>query len=127
MSETQTGRRILMVTALVLLKVARDKVNAVAGTLADMEGSPGKCIPSQAGTIMVIIRKDNQLASSLQPHAEGRGILKSETSWPHTFPTTEHVSIGLKRPAMMVVAVFLTAGRRRRMHFLTVYHHPQSP
>ena len=71
-----------MVTALVLLKVARDKVNSVAETLADMEGITE--VYSLAGRydLAVIIRvKDNdQLAELVTNHMlKVEGILKSET------------------------------------------------
>jgi DNA-binding Lrp family transcriptional regulator len=71
-----------MVTALVLLKVARDKVNSIAEMLADMEGITE--VYSLAGRydLAVIIRvKDNdQLAELVTNHMlKVDGILKSET------------------------------------------------
>ena len=71
-----------MVTALVLLTVARDKVNVVAETLTDMEGITE--VYSLAGRydLAVIIRvKDNdQLAELVTNHMlMVEGILTSET------------------------------------------------
>jgi DNA-binding Lrp family transcriptional regulator len=71
-----------MVTALVLLTVARDKVNSVAETLADLEGITE--VYSLAGRydLAVIIRvKDNdQLAEVVTNHMlKVQGILMSET------------------------------------------------
>jgi len=71
-----------MVTALVLLTVARDKVNAVAESLADMDGITE--VYSLAGRydLAVIIRvKDNdQLAEVVTKHMlKVEGILTSET------------------------------------------------
>lgn len=71
-----------MVTALVLLTVARDKVNSVAETLADLEGITE--VYSLAGRydLAVIIRvKDNdQLAEVVTNHMlKVQGILTSET------------------------------------------------
>ena len=71
-----------MITSLVLLNVARDKVNAVAETLADMEGITE--VYSLAGRydLAVIIRvKDNeQLAELVTNHMlKVEGILRSET------------------------------------------------
>jgi DNA-binding Lrp family transcriptional regulator len=71
-----------MVTALVLLTVARDKVNFVAEALADLEGITE--VYSLAGRydLAVIIRvKDNdQLAEVVTNHMlKVEGILTSET------------------------------------------------
>jgi DNA-binding Lrp family transcriptional regulator len=71
-----------MVTALVLMTVARDKVNSVAETLADLEGVTE--VYSLAGRydLAVIIRvKDNdQLAEVVTNHMlKVEGILTSET------------------------------------------------
>jgi DNA-binding Lrp family transcriptional regulator len=71
-----------MVTALVLLTVARDKVNSVAEMLADLEGITE--VYSLAGRydLAVIIRvKDNdQLAEVVTNHMlKVEGILTSET------------------------------------------------
>ena len=71
-----------MVTALVLLTVARDKVNAVAETLAELEGITE--VYSLAGRydLAVVIRvKDNdQLAEVVTNHMlKVQGILTSET------------------------------------------------
>lgn len=71
-----------MVTALVLLTVARDKVNDLAETLADLEGITE--VYSLAGRydLAVIIRvKDNdQLAEVVTSHMlKVQGILTSET------------------------------------------------
>ena len=71
-----------MVTALVMLTVARDKVNSVAETLADLEGITE--VYSLAGRydLAVIIRvKDNeQLAEVVTNHMlKVEGILTSET------------------------------------------------
>ncbi len=71
-----------MVTALVLLTVARDKVNDLAETLADLEGITE--VYSLAGRydLAVIIRvKDNdQLAEVVTNHMlKVEGILTSET------------------------------------------------
>lgn len=71
-----------MVTALVLLTVARDKVNSVAEKLADLEGITE--VYSLAGRydLAVIIRvKDNdQLAEVVTNHMlKVQGILTSET------------------------------------------------
>lgn len=71
-----------MVTALVLLTVARDKVNSVAEMLADLEGITE--VYSLAGRydLAVIIRvKDNdQLAEVVTNHMlKVQGILTSET------------------------------------------------
>jgi len=71
-----------MITSLVLLNVSRDKVNAVAETLADMEGITE--VYSLAGRydLAVIIRvKDNeQLAELVTNHMlKVEGILRSET------------------------------------------------
>jgi len=71
-----------MVTALVLLKVARDKVNVVAETLADMEGITEVYSVAGRYDLAVIIRvKDNdQLAELVTNHMlKVEGILTSET------------------------------------------------
>ena len=71
-----------MVTALVLLKVARDKVNSVAETLADMEGITE--VYSVAGrydlTVIIRVKDNDQLAELVTNHMlRVEGILKSET------------------------------------------------
>ncbi len=71
-----------MITSLVMLNVARDKVNEVAERLADMEGITE--VYSLAGRydLAVIIRvKDNeQLAELVTNHMlKVEGILRSET------------------------------------------------
>jgi DNA-binding Lrp family transcriptional regulator len=71
-----------MVTALVLLKVARDKVNAVAETLADTEGITE--VYSVAGrydlTVIIRVKDNDQLAELVTNHMlKVEGILKSET------------------------------------------------
>ena len=71
-----------MVTALVLLKVARDKVNSVAETLADMEGITE--VYSVAGrydlTVIIRVKDNDQLAELVTNHMlKVEGILKSET------------------------------------------------
>jgi DNA-binding Lrp family transcriptional regulator len=71
-----------MITSLVLLNVARDKVNSVAEKLADIEGITE--VYSLAGRydLAVIIRvKDNeQLAELVTNHMlKVEGILRSET------------------------------------------------
>jgi DNA-binding Lrp family transcriptional regulator len=71
-----------MVTALVLLTVARDKVNSVAETLADQEGITE--VYSLAGRydLAVIIRvlDNDQLAEVVTNHMlKVEGILTSET------------------------------------------------
>ena len=71
-----------MVTALVLLKVARDKVNSVAETLADMEGITE--VYSVAGrydlTVIIRVKDNDQLAELVTSHMlKVDGILKSET------------------------------------------------
>ncbi len=66
-----------MVTALVLLTVARNKVNAVAETLADMEGITE--VYSLAGRydLAVVIRvRDNDVTNHM---LKVEGILTSET------------------------------------------------
>ena len=71
-----------MVTALVLLNVARDRVNAVAETLADMEGiSEVYSIAGRYDLAVIIRAKDNdQLAELVTNHMlKVEGILKSET------------------------------------------------
>jgi DNA-binding Lrp family transcriptional regulator len=71
-----------MVTALVLLKVARDKVNNIAETLADMEGITE--VYSVAGrydlTVIIRVKDNDQLAELVTNHMlKVEGILKSET------------------------------------------------
>ena len=71
-----------MVTALVLLNVARDKVNSVAETLADMEGITE--VYSVAGrydlTVIIRVKDNDQLAELVTNHMlKVEGILKSET------------------------------------------------
>jgi DNA-binding Lrp family transcriptional regulator len=71
-----------MVTALVLLKVARDKVNSVAETLADMDGITE--VYSVAGrydlTVIIRVKDNDQLAELVTNHMlKVEGILKSET------------------------------------------------
>jgi DNA-binding Lrp family transcriptional regulator len=71
-----------MVTALVLLKVARDRVNSVAETLADMEGITE--VYSVAGrydlTVIIRVKDNDQLAELVTNHMlKVEGILKSET------------------------------------------------
>jgi DNA-binding Lrp family transcriptional regulator len=71
-----------MVTALVLLKVARSKVNAVAETLADMEGITE--VYSVAGrfdlTVIIRVKNNEQLAELVTNHMlKVDGILDSET------------------------------------------------
>ncbi len=71
-----------MITSLVLLNVARDKVNAVAETLADMDGITEVYSVAGRYDLAVIIRvKDNdQLAELVTNHMlKVEGILKSET------------------------------------------------
>ena len=71
-----------MVTALVLLTVARDKVNAVAETLAGMEGITEAYSVAGRFDLAVIIRvKDNeQMAELVTNHMlKVDGILTSET------------------------------------------------
>ncbi len=71
-----------MITSLVLLNVARDKVNAVAETLADMDGITEVYSVAGRFDLAVIIRvKDNdQLAELVTNHMlKVEGILKSET------------------------------------------------
>ena len=71
-----------MITSLVLLNVARDKVNAVAETLADMEGITEVYSVAGRYDLAVIIRvKDNeQLAELVTNHMlKVEGILRSET------------------------------------------------
>ena len=71
-----------MVTALVLLKVARDKVNSVAEALADMDGITE--VYSVAGrydlTVIIRVKDNDQLAELVTNHMlRVEGILKSET------------------------------------------------
>ena len=71
-----------MITSLVLLNVARDKVNTVAEMLADMEGITEVYSVAGRFDLAVIIRvKDNdQLAELVTNHMlKVKGILKSET------------------------------------------------
>ncbi len=71
-----------MITSLVLLNVARDKVNTVAETLADMDGITEVYSVAGRYDLAVIIRvKDNdQLAELVTNHMlKVAGILKSET------------------------------------------------
>ncbi len=71
-----------MITSLVLLNVARDKVNAVAETLADMDGITEVYSVAGRYDLAVIIRvKDNdRLAELVTNHMlKVEGILKSET------------------------------------------------
>jgi DNA-binding Lrp family transcriptional regulator len=71
-----------MVTALVLLTVARDKVNSVAETLADMDGITE--VYSLAGrydlAVIIRVRDNDQLAEVVTNHMlKVQGILTSET------------------------------------------------
>ena len=71
-----------MVTALVLLTVTRNKVNAVAETLADMEGIME--VYSLAGrydlAVVIRVRDNDQLAEVVTNHMlKVEGILTSET------------------------------------------------
>ncbi|HSB32891.1 MAG TPA: Lrp/AsnC ligand binding domain-containing protein [Nitrospirota bacterium] len=71
-----------MVTALVLLKVARDRVNSVAETLADMDGVTE--VYSVAGrydlTVIIRVKDNDQLAELVTNHMlKVEGIQKSET------------------------------------------------
>jgi DNA-binding Lrp family transcriptional regulator len=71
-----------MVNALVLLNVARDKVNKVAATLADMDGISEVYSVAGRYDLAVIIRaRDNdQMAELVTNHMlTVDGILKSET------------------------------------------------
>ncbi len=71
-----------MITSLVLLNVARDKVNTVAETLADMDGITEVYSVAGRYDLVVIIRvKDNdRLAELVTNHMlKVEGILKSET------------------------------------------------
>jgi DNA-binding Lrp family transcriptional regulator len=71
-----------MVTALVLVNVERGKVNAVAETLADLEGISEVYSVAGRFDLAVIIRaKDNeQLAELITNHMlKVEGIIKSET------------------------------------------------
>ncbi len=71
-----------MITSLVLLNVARDRVNTVAETLADMDGITEVYSVAGRFDLAVIIRvKDNdQLAELVTNHMlKVEGILKSET------------------------------------------------
>lgn len=71
-----------MVTALVLLPVAREKVNTVAETLADMEGITEVYSVAGRYDLAVIIRvKDNeQMAELVTNHMlKVQGIITSET------------------------------------------------
>ena len=65
-----------MNTALVLLTVARDKVNTVAETLADMEGITEVYSVAGRYDLAVVIRvKDNEQMAEAgdEPYAESRG------------------------------------------------------
>jgi DNA-binding Lrp family transcriptional regulator len=71
-----------MVTALVLLTVTRNKVNAVAETLADLEGITE--VYSLAGrydlAVVIRVRDNDQLAEVVTNHMlKVEGILTSET------------------------------------------------
>jgi DNA-binding Lrp family transcriptional regulator len=71
-----------MVTALVLVNVERGRVNAVAETLADLEGISEVYSVAGRFDLAVIIRaKDNeQLAELITNHMlKVEGIIKSET------------------------------------------------
>lgn len=71
-----------MITALVLLNIEHSKVNAVAETLADMEGISEVYSVAGRFDLAVIIRtKDNeQMAKLVTNHMlKVNGILKSET------------------------------------------------
>ncbi|OGW38170.1 MAG: AsnC family transcriptional regulator [Nitrospirae bacterium GWD2_57_9] len=71
-----------MITALVLLTVERDKVNAVAETLADMNGITEVYSVAGRYDLAVIIRvKDNeQMAELVTNHMlKVKGIISSET------------------------------------------------
>jgi len=71
-----------MVTALVLLTVSRDKVNAVAETLAEMDGITEVYSVAGRFDLAVVIRaRDNdQLAEIVTKHMlKVEGILTSET------------------------------------------------
>ncbi len=71
-----------MVTALVLLTVSRDKVNAVAETLAEMDGITEVYSVAGRFDLAVVIRaRDNdQLAEIVTNHMlKIEGILTSET------------------------------------------------
>ncbi|HYA86193.1 MAG TPA: Lrp/AsnC ligand binding domain-containing protein [Nitrospirota bacterium] len=71
-----------MVTALVLLRVARDKVNSVAETLADLKGITE--VYSLAGrydlAVIIRVQDNDQLAEVVTSHMlKVEGILTSET------------------------------------------------
>ena len=71
-----------MVTALVLLTVSRDKVNAVAETLAEMDGITEVYSVAGRFDLAVIIRArgNDQLAEIVTNHMlKVEGILTSET------------------------------------------------
>ena len=71
-----------MITALVLLNIEHSKVNAVAETLADMEGISEVYSVAGRFDLAVIIRtKDNEQMAKLVTNHMLRvdGILKSET------------------------------------------------
>lgn len=71
-----------MVTALVLLNVSRDRVNEVAGELAEMRGISEVYSVAGRFDLAVIIRaKDNEHLADLVTHhmLKVEGILKSET------------------------------------------------
>jgi DNA-binding Lrp family transcriptional regulator len=71
-----------MVTALVLLNVSREKVNAVAEVLADMEGiSEVYSVAGRYDLAAIIRAKDNDQLAELVTNnmLKVEGILKSET------------------------------------------------
>jgi len=71
-----------MVTAMVLLTVRRDRVNDVAGALADLDGvSEVYSIAGRYDLVVIIRAKDNdQLAELVTGHMlKVDGILSSET------------------------------------------------
>lgn len=71
-----------MVTAMVLLRAARDKVNTVAETLADMEGITEVYSVAGRYDLAVIIRvSDNEKMAELVTNhmLKVEGILSSET------------------------------------------------
>jgi DNA-binding Lrp family transcriptional regulator len=71
-----------MVTALVLLNVSRDRVNEVAGELAEMHGISEVYSVAGRFDLAVIIRaKDNDQLADLVTHhmLKVQGIIKSET------------------------------------------------
>jgi len=71
-----------MVSAIVLLKVQRDKVNSIAGLLADMEGiSEVYSVAGQFDLVAVIRVKDNEELAAIVTNRmlKVEGILDSET------------------------------------------------